>query len=419
MAALKNVNWAKTGPHSWFDNVQHKEEVEFNRTWCHIWETDGVDRLQKAVDFGRVLFTGDGWHPAFGGIVPGSGFAGGLVLNLEQATSGKTLPPLRFSGSIEARGSYNGFWVAGGKLNIWGANKSSDDRHIHAMIEATHYELPQLTYYGLGNESSLASESLFGLEKTTAGVNLEFPIPAGFSIAGGVGGLWAAPSGVHGSYPSIEQNFTPANTPALNMGAGYLTAGGGINWIYPVAPRMYGYSSSLATLFQVFHADAPYSFRRIKATWIHKYSPQAKVNLGTVTGTIRLVESYAPAGDSVPFYLQPTIGGTDIDNIDVVRSYRDYRFRAPNLLAFQAEYAHAIKGPIALLGFYDVGKVAMTRGDLDLSHLHHSFGAGVILQAGNLPVMKLYIAWGGHEGTHTTYTTNTNNFTLGDPTGVF
>jgi hypothetical protein len=58
----------------------------------------------------------------------------------------------------------------------------------------------------------------------------------------------------------------------------------------------------------------------------------------------------------VPFYLQPTLGSTDIDNLDILRSYRDYRFRAPNALAFQAEYTHWIVDPLGMLFFYDVGK---------------------------------------------------------------
>jgi hypothetical protein len=200
----------------------------------------------------------------------------------------------------------------------------------------------------------------------------------------------------------------------------YIVAGGGINWIYPVAPRLQGFSSALITGFRWFHATSgPYSFRRIDAIWQNRYSPPTKVDVGSISAAARFVEAYAPAGNSMPFYLQPTIGGTDINNVDALGSYRDYRFRAPNVIAFQAEYRRTIRGPIAALGFYDVGRVAEDRSDIQIAHMLHSFGVGMIVQLGSLPVFKVYYAWGGREGTHTTYTANTNNFTFTAPGGVF
>ncbi|PYY07878.1 MAG: hypothetical protein DMG69_17210 [Acidobacteria bacterium] len=413
-AAKKNVAWAKSRPHSWLADVEHKQDVEVPRNWCHIWETHGVDRLQKTIDFGRVLFTGDGLHPSVGGIVPGSGFAGGLTYNLERASESL---PLRYSGSVEARGSYNRFWVAGGKVDIWGSGNSRDDRHIHATLELEHYELPQLSYFGLGNDSLLANKSLFGLYQTIGGGHIEVPLPAGLFIAGDLAGMHNSPSGMHGVLsPTL---FTPLNTPALGVDTTYLVAGGGIDWIHPVSPRSQGFSSSLATGYRLFHATSgPYSFRRLDAIWQNRYNPATKADLGNISATIRFVEAYAPAGNKMPFYLQPTIGGTDINNVDVLRSYADYRFRAPNLLTLQAEYEHIIWGPFALLGFYDVGRMAEQRSDIEIGHVRHSFGAGLILQLGGLPVVKFYYARAG-EGTHTAYTLNTNNFTFSTPAGVF
>jgi hypothetical protein len=414
-AANKNRVWTMHRPHSWLANVEHKQYVEVPRTWCHIWETHGIDRVQKAIDFGRVFFTGDGLHPALGGIVPGSGFAGGLTYNLERASA--TLP-LRYAGSVEARGSYNGFWTAGSKLDIWGSGNSRNDRHIHALLDVEHYELPQLPYFGLGNNSLLANKNLFSLAQTIGGGNIEVPLPAGFFITADVTGLWNSQLGMRGVFsPTI---VTPANTPGLGVDTTYLAAGGGFDWIYPVAPRLKGISTSVTTGYHVFHAaSGPYSFRRLDALWQSRYTMATKkIELGTISATVRFVEAYAPAGNAIPFYLQPTIGGTDINNVDVLRSYADYRFRAPNLLTLQTEYERTIWGPFALLGFHDVGRVAEQRSDIGIVHMRHSFGAGFIVQVGSLPIMKFYYAWAG-EGTHTTYTLNTNNFTFSEPAGVF
>ncbi|HEX3742641.1 MAG TPA: hypothetical protein VHW09_01870 [Bryobacteraceae bacterium] len=401
-AARENQEWGKSGPHSWLASVEHTQIVETQRTWCHIFETQGIDRAEKGIDFGRVLFTGDGIHPSLGGIVPGSGFAGGLAYNLERAS---TSAPLRFSGSVEARGSYNGFWEAGGKLDVWGSANNPEGRHIHATIDAEHYTLPKMEYFGEGNSSSLANESFFSLNQTTAGGHLDVPLPGGFVLQGGLAGLWN--DAAFGATPGTSTS--------------YVVPGGGIGWIYPAVPRITGFVSSLTTAYKWFHeiSGKPASFSRIDAIWVNRYTPPIKVNVGTVSVLARMVMVNATGGNRMPVYLQPTLGGTDISNVDALRSYRDYRFRAPNQMVFQAEYERSIWGPLAVLGFYDTGRVADTHSELEFAHLHHSMGAGLVIQVGGLPAFKFYYAWGGGEGSHTTYTLNTNNFTFNAPGGVF
>jgi hypothetical protein len=405
--AKEKVRWSKT-PHMWLSNVFHKQKIETGQTWCLIGEAKGYDRVHKIEDFGRVVFTGEGLHPALGNIVPGSGLAGGLALNLARNV---TSPPIHFSGNVEARGSINAFWIAGGQLNLLGSSDTVNDEHIHATFFAKHYSLPQLTYFGLGNSSMLANESLYGLQSTTVGANLGIPLPRGLEFLAVSEGLWASPAGLHGSTtPSIEQTFTPTNTPALNSPTTYVVYGAGVGWKYPIAERLYSYRTSVDGLFRIFHetTGAPYSFRRLDASWTQRYTPRLSVDLGSFSVVSRLVESIAPGGNNVPFYLQPTLGGTDIENWSDLRSYRDYRFRAPNALSFQAQYERAVKDPLGVLFFYDVGKVALARSDIDISHMRHSFGIGGTLRAGASTVLGLYYAWGGNEGTHTTLLGNTN-----------
>lgn len=420
--AQEKAKWAKS-THVWVANVFHTQKVDTRQTWCSIWETHGYDRVHKTEDFGRVLFTGQGLHPVAGSIVPGSGFAGGLGFNLARALQSK---PLRFSTNIEARGSMNEFWEVGANVHIIGSSPTTDDRHINATLFAQHRALPELTYFGLGDLSSVTNESLYGLEDTSVGGKLSVPLPLDFAISGNFGGLWAGPESFHGSStPSIEEIFTPANTPALNTSTTYVSSGVSIDWTHPLEQCLHcWFRTDITAGFQFFHeaSGEPYSFRRFHVEWTQTWHPfpDFSPDLGTVSIVSRLVESTTSAGNSVPFYLDPTIGGTDIDNYGVVRSYRDYRFRAPNILTFQGEYTHPLYDPVGLLFFYDVGKVALERGDLGINHMRHSFGIGFTIEAGGAIVFKLYFAWAGREGTHTNYTGNTNNFAGQNATyGVF
>jgi hypothetical protein len=110
----------------------------------------------------------------------------------------------------------------------------------------------------------------------------------------------------------------------------------------------------------------------------------------------------------VPFYFQPTLGGSDIDGNPALPSYQDYRFRAPNNILAEARFEHSIYGPFGFTALIDEGKVALRRGDLDFSHLRHSYAVGLTLRAGAFPMVWLLFSWGGHEGTHTIGAMNTS-----------
>jgi hypothetical protein len=132
--------------------------------------------------------------------------------------------------------------------------------------------------------------------------------------------------------------------------------------------------------------------------------PSVTRNLeGSINFRFLLNESFTSAGHVVPFYFDPTIGGSDINGQPLLNSYPDYRFRGPNLMLFRASFEHSIyKWPVGALFMVDEGKVALTHSDLDVSHLAHSYSAGLTLRAGGLPVLYFLFSWGGHEGTHTT-----------------
>ncbi len=119
--------------------------------------------------------------------------------------------------------------------------------------------------------------------------------------------------------------------------------------------------------------------------------------------------STTSAGNAVPFYFQPTLGGSDINGDTVLSTYEDYRFRAANLLVLRESFEHSLgKLPVGFALLADQAKLATEPGDLGQSRWLHSYAAGVTLRAGGFPVVYLLFAFGGSEGTHTIASVSTS-----------
>jgi hypothetical protein len=239
--------------------------------------------------------------------------------------------------------------------------------------------------------------------------------------------------------PSIEEVYTNANAPGLLSQPAFAQFGEGAR----VAPAFAGGHVRLnyaVTLQQFAAPGSGYSFQRFTADLSHQFPiyrstrtlqprngngpddcsadpavraldkcPEITRNReGSFGLRLLIAESFVPSGNVVPFYFQPTLGGSDINGNTALPSYPDYRFRAPNLLLARASFEHSIWGPFGATFLVDEGKVALTHSDLDFSHLLHSYAAGLTLRAGGFPVVYLMFAWGGHEGTHTIVNVNTS-----------
>jgi hypothetical protein len=410
-AAAAKLAWAQNS-HNDLANVFHAEGSDISDTWCRIWETTGNDRRYKLEDFGRTLFTGDGLRPSVSSsLVPGSGFAAGASFSVGQNLSGAHR--MRLSESADSRFSTNGSWSFAGRLDILGSGSRLDNRHNNATVVVARQQLAQLTHFGEGNSSSVNDESVFAVSRTVAGGTIEVPLPQGFFASAQLAGLWVRPAGVpDASVPSIEVRFPPAavTTPAIDTATTYVVYGGGVRWKYPIDAVTSGYATEIGSTIRAYQETQglPLSFARLDVAWTNRYAPNVRVGSFSLAALTSL--SFVPAGDAVPFYLQPTVGGTDLSGTSVLRSFSDYRFRAPNRLAVIVEHEHDIIGPLGSLIFADWGQVSQKASGFDLGSFHHSFGAGVTVRAGNVTVLRAFYAWGGGEGTRTTFAGTSDSF---------
>jgi hypothetical protein len=396
-----------------------------------------------------TLFTDHPMHIAAGSIAPQNGFGLGPAFVAHYTPN----ESWRLSWDLDAVASTNLSWRAGAYMTaIW-------DRHRHIVVNpgapgksnltvreypvfhlyAQATSLNALEFFGLGPNTTLAGRSYFGMRETITGVNGVWPLIKQWNVSlfGEANGRFVSlRPGPGGSVTSIEQVYTSdtapglANQPAFaQLGEGIRIrpelAGGFIRLNYSVSIQEYlaGYSNySFQRLTTDFQHQIPFYRRTRRAISNDTNGPDdCSVSVGehscpAVTrdfeGSIGLRfllnESFTSAGHVVPFYFQPTLGGSDINGNPLLPSYQDYRFRAPNNLLFRASIEHSIYGPLGLTAMVDEGKVALTHSDLGFSHLLHSYTVGMTLRAGGFPMVYLLYSWGGHEGTHTTGSMNTS-----------
>jgi hypothetical protein len=115
---------------------------------------------------------------------------------------------------------------------------------------------------------------------------------------------------------------------------------------------------------------------------------------GTIGFRLLASESTAGGDDTVPFYFQPTLGGSDINGQRLLAGYDDYKFRGPNLLALQESIEHSLWGPVGVYFLAEQGKVTQQNEGLGDGALQHSFAVGFTLRAGGFPLVNLTFAWG-------------------------
>jgi len=337
--------------------------------------------------------------------VPGSGVAGGAALNLEW--NDQTPLYERFTTNLEARGSENGFWAVGAKAQALLSSFVEEGQASRFTVTTKHFDLAQLPFYGLGNGSSLASRAFYRLTETEVSATLDVPAPLGFTLSGELDGLWFTPD------PSalFDSVYNKASAPGLHAQTTYVRPRLGVAWKYPPDVTLYGFSTWATVAYEFYEtlSGGAFSFGRLDTRWNVTVGLDRTQRFGTVHLASRLVLSNPNAGNRVPFYLQPTLGGADIHDENLLRSYRNYRFRQRDLVAYEVSYERKIVDPLGIRVFAELGKVARQASDLDFERLKSSVGVSATFRLGGQTVFEISFAWGGGEGVQTYATGNTNN----------
>ena len=407
-----------------------RHNLKFGKYWL-------LECLQEA-------FAGDPYHLAIGTIAPGAGtFAAGPAFTFlphmgraEGIVSGSAVLSTDTSWLIQTQAVFAVPSIpgttrallsrnAGGRYGGRPGSLERDaklDAKSSITLGARLFDAKAQAFYGLGPFTSLAGGTNYSQKQLDLSAVFDNPLTSWSSV--GIGTDFIRPRLVspNGGTP-LESEYGAASAPGLNAADDFVQVEPYLT--FKVPPRRS--PSTVARVgFSFYHAvgDPRFSFQRLSASTITDIPIRPRVRSGSAINstrhgladfvcpssrsgehcsagdlwlTGRLDATYSSAGSTSPFFLDPTLGGTDISGSATLRGFANYRFRAPNRVLLQAEYQHPLWSFLGLFAFYDVGKVGLRPSDLTLGQLRHDIGVGLYVSVSNHQLARFYVAFGTGE----------------------
>ncbi|MEQ1573239.1 MAG: hypothetical protein ABL993_03245 [Vicinamibacterales bacterium] len=393
-----------------------------------------------------TLVTANPLHVTFGSIAPQNGLAVGPAF-VGHYTPSETL---RLTWSTDVVAAPGGAWRVGAYVNLVPTNvvapipvfegDTSADPGVETYpvysLYAQAISLDKLSFFGLGPTSTDAARTSWAMRQTIVGGGVLFPLRRtgrfGVALTGGVSGrLVRVGDGDDPDVPGISRLFSANEAPGLGDRRKYLqfTEGVRVNpsaWTYVRPSYRFDFDQYVGgsrRSFSRWTLDLTHEFpfyRTFKSTprtgntpndcslslSDHACPSSSRNRYGALSFRILAIGSRARERGAVPFYLQPTLGGADINNAKLLTSFNDYRFRAPNLLAMQLTLEHTLFAvrlprditiPLGAFVMAEQGKVGERWNSV--GHFKRSYTAGLTIRAGGFPEVFLLFAW-GREGSH-------------------
>jgi hypothetical protein len=264
---------------------------------------------------------------------------------------------------------------------------------VELGVEVSDRHNPQEDFYGLGPESRERDRVSFLFDRRDVQARAIAKLLGPVRLGARVGRLAAKLGrGRDSRFPSIEELFTDADAPGLNDHADYLYGDLFVDVDtrdQPGNPRAGGYYAVQWRRYDELDLDRA-DFRVIESDVQHFFPIFDKKRVFAVRG--RVFSTAAGAGRVVPFYFQPTLGGSDS-----LRSVREFRFRDTHVLAVNVEYRWEAFSGLDMALFSDVGKVASRAEDLDFDDLEHAYGIGLRFNTYKAVFLRLDVSLAGGE----------------------
>lgn len=316
-----------------------------------------------------------GFRPVFGGQPTGSGFSGGFawrppnVARKPYSIYASGVLSTRLWQRYEAGISFPKLWSEKLSLNF----------------EGGYADMNSLAYYGPENVQRFRNRSNFRLEESGVVGTLSVK-PAKNLRFGALGGyvLYNVGTGQDSRYASVEQVYTPSQVPGLVQQTDYLKVGFEAEYDYrdfERGPRRGG-DYRARWLWNSDRIMGGYDFRQLDLE-ARQYVPffnEKRVIAFRAATTMTFTNN----GSQVPFYLQPTVGGSDD-----LRGFAAYRFYGNNRAVANLEYRWEIFSGLDGALFADAAQAFDRRSEFRFQKFETSFGFGLRGNVRNITVIRV------------------------------
>lgn len=324
-----------------------------------------------------------GLRARIGALVTGSGFAIGPEYFRDDLKGGQILFRATTQFSTNRYQLYD-VELAFPKL----ANNS-----MFADLHATHRNYPQIQYYGPGPDSAKTGRSNYRLEDTNFSFNAGIK-PARHLRLGATGGFTEinVGPGTARQWISTERIYGPTQAVGVNEQTDFLQGGFFAQYDYrdiPAGPR----SGGNYVARYIYNKDVDlerHSHRRLDVE-LQQYIPMFNARR-VIALRAKTDLTYKNRNQTLPFYMQPTLGGSND-----LRGFRPFRFYDDNLLVFNAEYRYEVFAGMDMAIFGDAGKVFHSKKRLNFRDLEGAYGLGMRFNARNAVFMRIDAGF-SHEG---------------------
>jgi hypothetical protein len=331
-----------------------------------------------------LLSAPDGLHLKLGSLTTGSGFSIGAGYRHRR------LFDREGAIAVWAAGSLKNYWAVEGRFDM--PDLAGGRLTFGSYARRNNY--PQEDYFGIGPDSRRIDHTSFRFTNTLVGARVGVK-PAPIATFGG-GLEYQRPvvgTGRNKRLPTIGERFDDTSAPGLFDPHNFVRTSAflAIDYRQPKNARKGGWYRLEASHYD--EQTDRFTFNRFDADLRQYASILAERRVLAVRF---FVSTSDPAsGARVPFYLMPSLGGHDS-----LRGFRDYRFRGPHAILTQTEYRFEIWSGLDAALFYDAGKVALRRSDLNFKNLEDAYGFGFRFNTDNGTILRIDAGFGSSDGKH-------------------
>jgi|SRR5688572_2225595 len=297
-----------------------------------------------------------GFHPFLGGIKKGSGFGFGTTYDITDK--------LKASAQFSLKG-YQKYEV------IYTDPRFLNDR-LFTEVRTTWLTAPEETYFGTGNSTSSENHTSYLREDRSVTGQIGYRLRD--DLKAGAHGGWLDTTlgeGKSSRYPTVGERFTTGELPAFSGQPRYFIAGAFVDNDTRDEPGNPRAGRRVVARWSSFNDQdfGRHNFMQYDVE-VQQYIPffnQRRVIALRAKTTL----TDSGAGQTIPFYMLPTLGGSED-----LRGFADFRFREKNMVVVNAEYRWEAFSGLDVALFADAGQVASSVSDFRARDMNTSAGFG-------------------------------------------